>query len=56
MVDEVCLSDAILSGAKEIFETMIFLDIKESSKTTDTDIENDAFLGSITFHAPMLSQ
>lgn len=48
MVDEVCLNDALLSSAKEIFETMISMDIKESCKS-EQDIENDAILGTITF-------
>ena len=29
MVDEMCLSEALLSGAKEVFETMIFMDLQE---------------------------
>lgn len=48
MVDEVCLNDALLAGAKEVFETMIFMDLEESSEP-DQKIEDDALLGSITF-------
>lgn len=48
MIDELCLNDALLSGAKEIFETMIFVNLEESCKTEDI-IEGDALLGSITF-------
>jgi chemotaxis protein CheX len=48
MIDEVCLNDALLAGAKEIFETMIFAKLEESSEPED-DIEGDALLGSITF-------
>ena len=48
MVDEVCLNDALLAGAKEVFETMIFMDIEESSEP-DRQVEGDALLGSITF-------
>ncbi len=48
MIDEVCLNDALLAGAKEIFETMIFAKLEESCEPED-DIEGDALLGSITF-------
>jgi len=48
MIDQVCLSDALLEGAKEVFGTMIFMDIEESSEP-DQQIEGDALLGSITF-------
>ena len=48
MVDEVCLSDALLSGAKEVFETMIFMSLEKSSEP-DRQIQGDALLGSITF-------
>ena len=40
MVDEMCLSDAMLSGAEEVFKTMIFMDIKESNESKE--IENEA--------------
>lgn len=48
MIDQICLSDALLDGAKEVFETMIFMDIED---TTDPDwkIEGETLLGSITF-------
>lgn len=48
MIDEVCFSAALLEGVKEVFETMIFMDIEESSEAEDK-IENDSLLGSITF-------
>ena len=48
MVDEVCLNDALLAGAKEVFEIMVFMDIEESSEP-DRQVEADALLGSITF-------
>ena len=48
MIDEVCFSTALLEGVKEVFETMIFMDIEESSEPEDK-IENDSLLGSITF-------
>lgn len=48
MIDEICFSTALLEGAKEVFETMIFMEITEPSEP-DRQIEGDSLLGSITF-------
>lgn len=48
MVDELCFSEALLSGMKEVFETMIFMDLQESTEP-DENIKGPAVLGSITF-------
>lgn len=48
MVSELCLSEALLSAAKEVFETMIFMELAESSDA-EQKIEGDALLGLITF-------
>ncbi len=48
MIDELCLNDALLAGAKEIFETMIFMDLEESTDP-EQKMEEDTLLGSITF-------
>jgi len=48
MIDEICLNEKLLDAAKEIFETMIFVNFEESSNQEDT-IEGDSLLGSITF-------
>ncbi len=48
MVNELCLNEAILDGAKEVFETMIFIDL-EKSEDSNHVIEGDSLLGSITF-------
>ena len=48
MVDEICLNDALLEGTKEVFETMIFMDLKEATGPMQTN-GDDFFLGSITF-------
>ena len=48
MIDEVCFSTALLEGVKEVFETMIFMDIEESCEPEEK-IEDDSLLGSITF-------
>ncbi len=48
MIDEICFTTALLEGAKEVFETMVFMDLEESSGT-DLEIDGDALQGSITF-------
>ncbi len=48
MVEEMCLSKALLEGAKEVFETMIFMDLEECTDD-DRQIEGDALMGTITF-------
>lgn len=48
MLNQICLNDAIMDGAKEVFETMIFMDIQEASEPNQK-IEGDALLGLITF-------
>jgi chemotaxis protein CheX len=50
MIDEICFSTALLEGAKEVFETMIFMEIEEPEPSgPDQRIEGDSLLGSITF-------
>lgn len=48
MIEQVCLNDVFMDSAKEIFETMIFMDLMEADDP-DQRIEGDAVLGSITF-------
>ena len=48
MVDELCMSEALLAGAKEVFETMIFMDLCECNDP-ERNIEGDSLLGTITF-------
>jgi len=48
MVDELCFSEALLSGAKEVFETMIFMDL-EKCDDSDKEVQGPGVLGSITF-------
>jgi len=49
MIDQVCFSAALLEGAQEVFSTMVFMDIEESSDP-DQQIEGDSLMGSITFN------
>ncbi len=48
MIDEICFSTALLEGAREVFETMVFMDLEESCEP-GLQIEGDSLLGSITF-------
>ena len=51
MIDEVCLNDALLEGAQEVFNTMISGNIE--SCESDQDIEGDSLLSSITFNGDL---
>ena len=48
MIEQAILGDALLQSAKEVFETMVFMDLEESSDS-DPSIDDRALLGSITF-------
>ena len=48
MVSHVCFEEILLKSAKEIFETMIFMDIQKSSEP-EQGVQGDILLGSITF-------
>ena len=48
MIDEICLTDTVLAAVEEVFNTMIFMDVKDSSEQKRT-IEGDTILGLITF-------
>lgn len=48
MIDQLEISDVLLSGASEIFETMIFMDLEEASDQ-EQRVEGNSLLGSITF-------
>lgn len=48
MIDEICFSTALLEGAKEVFETMVFMDLEEAPEPS-LQIEGESILGSITF-------
>ena len=48
MVDTVCLNEALLEGAKEVFETMIFMPLEKADDQSQ-QIEGNCLLGTITF-------
>jgi chemotaxis protein CheX len=47
MIDQVCLSDSLLQAAKEVFSSMIFMDIEPLPQPTT--LGNETLLSSITF-------
>ena len=48
MIELVSLNETLLESAKEIFETMVFMDLSETVEP-DQNIEDWALLGTITF-------
>jgi chemotaxis protein CheX len=48
MVGQECFTEALLEGAREVFETMMFMTVEESDDPQG-QITGHAFLGSITF-------
>ncbi len=48
MVDQSCLNDALMESAKEVFETMVFMDLAECFDD-EAKIEGSSLLGTITF-------
>ena len=51
MIDEICVNDALIEGAQEVFSTMISGNIE--SCESGQDIEGDSLLGSITFNGDL---
>jgi chemotaxis protein CheX len=52
MIEQLSIKEIVLESAKEVFETMIFMDITETTEP-DSDIEGWAILGLITFRGAM---
>ena len=49
MIEQICLNEVLLESAKEVFETMVFMDLAETTEIDQNNIEGWALLGSITF-------
>lgn len=49
MVNEVCFDEALIESAKEVFETMVFMDLAKATEPDQNNVEGWALLGSITF-------
>ncbi len=52
MIELLSLNEMLLDSAKEIFETMVFMDLAEATEP-DQSIEDWALLGTITFKGPL---
>lgn len=52
MISEICISDALLEGAKEVFETMAFIDVCQDCEAEQT-LGGLTLLSSITFTGPI---
>ncbi len=52
MIDEMCINSAVLAGAKEVFETMIFMNLEECCDP-EQHIQGNTILGSITFNGEL---
>ncbi len=48
MLEQLCLDEALLDAAKEVFETMVFMSIEECTDM-DSHVEGESMMGSITF-------
>ena len=48
MIEQVCLDKALLDSAREIFETMVFMDLTETTESGQ-NMDGRALSGSITF-------
>lgn len=47
MVNELCLNETLVEAVKEVFETMIFMDVEKTDG--NEKVEGDAIMGVITF-------
>jgi len=48
MIEQVCVDKVLIDSAKEVFETMVFMDLTEAA-APDQNVEGWALLGTITF-------
>ena len=49
MIKQICFDQILLDSAKEVFETMVFMDVTKVEEPNQNDPEGLALLGSITF-------
>jgi len=52
MIEQMTIDQTVLDAAREVFETMIFMDI-EASAETNPPLEGSTLLGSITFRGSL---
>jgi len=48
MIEQICVDKMLIESAKEVFETMVFMDLTEAAEP-DQNVEGWALLGTITF-------
>ena len=48
MIEQICLNKDLIESAKEVFETMVFMDMEEI-EDPQSKVEGEALLGLITF-------
>jgi chemotaxis protein CheX len=48
MIQQACFADTLLDAAKEVFETMIFMDLRECSGS-DQHVDGETLMATITF-------
>ena len=49
MIEAICFNTALLEGAQEVFETMIFMDLEEAVESDSVLDPTNSLLGLITF-------
>ena len=49
MIEQVCVNKVLIESAKEVFETMVFMDLTEATEPDQSNVEGWALLGTITF-------
>jgi len=52
MIEQVCFNEVLIESAKEVFETMVFMDLTEATEP-DQNVEGWALLGTITFQGSL---
>ena len=52
MIANICIEDVLTDSAKEVFETMVFMDIEKTSEPGPI-ITGNALLSSLTFHGKL---
>lgn len=52
MIEQICIEQTLLDSAKEVFETMIFMDLEQCCDL-EQSADSDIILGSITFKGEM---
>ena len=52
MIKQECFSEVLLDGAREVFESMMFMTLEENPQS-DRRIEGACLLGSVTFQGPV---